>query len=567
MSAAPSAEREPASRAWSMRGRVLLVLVLAVAAWLRFWGLSFGLDLQDPERAVFNSNVDESGMVQAVLHGALAGSPDPGEFLNRGPAAFYIFGALDALTLLPRALQHPQGWSGVRAELAANPSWLHLTHRTWSALASIATVLVLACVVRRHLGEAAALVAAAMLAVLYIHVRESHFGGVDALFGLAFALTLGRLVRLAREGTASAHAWAGVLAGATTAVKYFGAVLVAHLLVCHLLARAAARREGRTPPPWSRGALALACMVAGFLLLAPNMFLAPDAAFARTSQDFGNYGIEPSLGALASHAAWHARTSLAAGAGLPLALLCLAGLLLGSSTPGRGPLRLFAILALLTLPCPMTIRLQAPRHALPFVISLVPVAAGAAVWFGRRAAERLPRGSLAAHPLAGAAAVALLVAPSAARSMAFDARIGRQDTRAEMLERLRALGVAQDQILGFGTYGLPRSHAPGASPYVDAYRTARWAPELIPDAARQPPRYVLVEENALDLSEWTGLDLQSFLAQHYREALRLDPRDPAELLPYATLADGAHPGNLFSFQRPSALTRPGPVLVLYERTD
>jgi len=493
-----------------------------------------------------------------VREGLLAGSLEAGDFRFRGPGGFLIFGALDAAALLPSALSHPRGWGGLRADLDANLSQLILLHRTWSALAGIATVLMLARLVRRQLGLSAGIIAATFTAACYLHVRESHFGTIDTLFGLAFVCTLDALLDLAHDGTRRSSLRAGLWAGIATAIKYFGGVLVLHLLLAHAWSRHAARTRGATPPPWSAVAWTGAAMLAGFLLLSPSIVVQPMELFDAVVASVSGYGARPTGVSLAELPSYHALTSTWIGWGAAPTVLAACGLAWGLWR--AGPLRLPALFALLTLPCVLALHLPAVRYALPWLLALAPLAAGCA---GAWLAPLLSRRGVVPRVVAVAAVLACVL-PGTLRSAAFGERVGRTDTRLLMLDRLAELGVPSSEVWAFGLYGLPRSAGSAPAPYVDVYREVARQPDFLARAEADPPRYVLRDPGAQDLSAWTGLDLDALLARRYRRSVQFDPRAPPGSLPLGALSDAGTPQHFLSFTQPAAVDRPGPVLELFE---
>jgi hypothetical protein len=549
----------PRLREWSRRGRLTLALIVALAAGLRFWSLSFGLDDADPSRAVLNNLVDENNMARTELHGLLAGRIEASDFLMRGAGGFLVLGTLDAAALLPSALTHEGGWAGLREDLEEHLSRLIRLHRTWAALFGTLTVLALARLAGRHFGEPAGLIAAAFGATCYMHVRESHIGGVDVLFGLLFVCTLDALLDVAVLGSRAAWVRAGLLAGATTAAKYFGGVLVLHALAAHLLSRRAARAGGTREPPWSRLAVGAACMAASFLALCPSLFVEAPRVVERALWAAGTMRTRPDGGLPTGLIAYHARVS--AWYGLGAAVCCLAAWGAWLGLRRAGPLRVLLLFTLLALPTVLAMNLNGVRYALPVLLCLLLLAAAGA----SRLLALLPLRWGAARTVLAAAAIAACVLPGVLRCIAYGERVGRTDTRLLMLDRLAALGVPPDDIFAMGIHGLPRpaDHLP--RPFVDGYRALRQQPDLFDRFAQSPPRYILLEPGAFEYWRATGFDLTGMLAERYRLLAVVDGRVDPAATPYAELTDSGVPTHMLPFVRPQAVDRPGPVLQLFER--
>ena len=531
------------------------LVILLVAAALRLYGLGFGLEPGDVRRSVLNSQTDECGMVISLRTGLLRGDLHPGDFLHRGSGAYYLFGLVDGAVLGAQAALHDEGWSGVMAEQDADPWLLHLLHRLLAALAGETTVWVLMRLCRRALGEREALLAGALLACSYVHVRESHFGTVDALFGLFIVISLDRMLAFLADPTPRRYAAAGLWAGATTAVKYFGGVLGGHLIAGHVLARGLARREGRAPPPPRRLGLALGMTAVGFGLLSIYLvFAAGDLAdvLLWSNDHFGPLGSWPRFWSKLQH---QLRYTLFVGCGELVLPAGLAGLVLGWRRGGGA--RFLALSFLLMTPCVLWIRSPSPRFGLPLAILIVPCAALAL----QALLARLPRA-------AGAFVLAAVLLPPILRSASFDLLVAEPDTRGEMVAALDALGAPRREVLAFGLHGLPSLHDGEPKPFVDFYRRVYVAATFTEEELLgRRPRYILRDLSsglAPEGEDWERRVLEPILAAEYRELLRLDGRVDSEgELPDPTA--GGSPTFMVPFDRPWSMTRPGPPLVLYER--
>jgi hypothetical protein len=393
--------------------------VLALAAWLRFDGLGFGLDLRDPENAQFTSDVDARGMELEVQQLFERGDLDPGSFLFRGPAGFLLFAAVDAVLIGAQAPFHPGGWRGVVADLHANPSLLHLSHRALAALAGVLTVLLLFRIARRELGERAALAGALILAVAYLHVRHSHFGTVDVLSGLA---TLRRSTRCCsscgsrgRGGTSGADPRGRGDSDSTSAASS----------ACAGALDGARTEEELEALAWL--ALGMLACPLGFFVAAPTVLLAPGNLVHHVLYDVDELKPGGESASLWSNLAAHGELTLAIGLGETALLLALAGYwpLWRRGRAGR-----FLVLASLLLTSALVAtRVQNLRYGIPFLVTL---AIPAGLVLAQLAARlRWP---------AAAALTVVVIAPSLARSFAFDQLVKRLDTRIEMLAALRARG-------------------------------------------------------------------------------------------------------------------------------
>ena len=195
------------------------------------------------------------------------------------------------------------GWSpdGVAGAFARNPAQFYLVARVLTALFGTATLAVLYFTGRLAYGRTVAILAAGLLAVDFLHVRDSHWVTTDV--PLTFLVTLATFCALRYwRGGRARDAWAaGLAAGLATSMKYPGGLAFLGLLVAH-----AARHPGR--PAWHRlvgrdTVAGAGLAVVGFALGTPFALLTP-VAFLRGVIDelrevhtvqFGNEADAPGL--------------------------------------------------------------------------------------------------------------------------------------------------------------------------------------------------------------------------------------------------------------------------------
>ena len=536
--------------------RLALIVVLATAALLRLWGLGFGLELDDPSRSVLNNEVDEHGMATQVATGLREGSLHPGEFLHRGPGGYLVFAVADLVVLAPRIVFGDTSWDTALQDLARFPALLQLIHRGVSALAGFLTVLAIMALTDRLGGRRAGLLAGALLAVAYVHVRQSHYGTVDTLWALLVVVTLERALSWSAQPTTRGALLLGVLGGAAAAVKYFGVLLGGPLLLAWWCARRAGTPDGSEPSATPRVSLStlgllLLGSIGGFALLSPIVVLAPGDLFEKLLWSTETYGSEPAASELFGSLAHHARFTLWVGLGEPVVVFAVIGLLLGLRAGGEP--RQLALSALLLTPSLFLTSHHPVRFGLPVAVLAVPFA-GVLL---DRVLERVGR------PW-GIAVLLLALAPSLVRSVAFDALIGRTDTRVEIVQHLRQAGAEAEDVYAFGIYGLPRNKP---KPYVDVYRASHRAGGSPPaPVAEAWPRFLLRDLTADGVSSLGWDAAAPLVGSRYREVVRLDGRTDPTAVPMPDPAAGT-PSHFVPYAEPWTMRRPGPGLVLYERLE
>src|SRR6185436_1529932 len=154
-----------------------LWVILLIALALRIFPVWFGLPYLQarPDEAVSISRAS----------GILAGDFNP-HFFHWPSLTFYVFAAALGAVSAIRSL------AGIDPSLPVSVAVI--TARVVVAIAGTLTVIPVFRLGRRMAGETAGLLAAAFLAVVPLHVRDSHFAMTDVLMTLLFTLCLAALV-------------------------------------------------------------------------------------------------------------------------------------------------------------------------------------------------------------------------------------------------------------------------------------------------------------------------------------------------------------------------------------
>jgi hypothetical protein len=384
---------------------------LVIGLTLRAWSVSYGLpDLYHP---------DEPRIVERAVR-FHQGDLNP-RFFNWPSLYMYVMAGVYGVAFGASPDE-------VAGAFGRQPALFYLVGRLVTALFGTATLALLYFTGRIAYGRTVGILAAGLLAVDLLHVRDSHWVTTDV--PLTFLITLAtflalRYWRTGRLGDAGA---AGLVAGLATSMKYPGGLAFLGLLVAH-----AARRPGR--PTWRRvagrdTAVAAGLAAGGFVLGTPFALLTP-VAFVQGVLDelrevhtvqFGNEGDVPGY-------LFHLAYSLPEAMGWPVYLLAIAGLAWALTVRGarEAVVLAFALPYLLVI---ITWSSRFERYAIPLLPTLTLLAALAVVqgvgWLSERGA--LAPGPWPAVLVAGAAAV--LVAPALGRVTAYHRLLAEPDTRA-----------------------------------------------------------------------------------------------------------------------------------------
>jgi 4-amino-4-deoxy-L-arabinose transferase-like glycosyltransferase len=290
-----------------------LVLVLFAAALLRLWGLRQGIP--------YAIGVDEPEIMERAVTMMKSGDYNP-HFFDYPSLYIYIQTVVAVVRYVLGAMD--ARWGSLAQVSAAD---FYLWGRAVTAAFGVGTVWLIFQAGLRW-GARHALLAAALLAVLPMHVRESHYVLTDV--PLTFFVTAAFLLSLRahEHATAGAFAWAGAAAGLAAATKYNGVFsLVFPLLACWMT----------IPLKPSRAIAALAAVAAfgiAYIVAAPYTLLDLPAflnGFGHLSSLYHSTPALPEPGYVIYLK--HLRNNF----GWPALLLAIAGLIMGIVRLARGP--------------------------------------------------------------------------------------------------------------------------------------------------------------------------------------------------------------------------------------
>jgi uncharacterized membrane protein len=498
-----------------------LIAILAVGAAARYWGIAFGLPYTQ-------ARPDESRIVNLALSIA-GGDLNPHYFVYPTLYLYLLAAAFKAQAIL----------RGVADAGALPYERLLLTGRVLTAAFGSIAVPIVYALARRAGGMVTGLAAAALLAVAFLHVRDSHFATTDV--PMTCLVVADVLLLVMSRGRARDAAVAGLVAGLATSVKYNAALLV---FVALALDAHAAWTGART---WRRSlqslGLFVACMGCGFLAGTPYASV-DRRTFAAGLAFVGDYlqsgHVHDGQVLAVPHAAAHYLTViLPAGVGWGLCAAGIAGLVLCVFANLRVGLALGVF--------PLVYFLTAARGQTVFARYMIPVVPflciGAAYVVHRAVDAAKPYRFLT--PALGLGLFAALAVPTAAKTVRLDALLARPDNRlvvsAWMEETLKGRTVCETGSR-YGRVHPDSSSAPcsdggtGVADYVVVQRSplALYSSVLPIEESLLTSRYVLIQ------TFHTGAS-----------ALRQDDYDPSDAF-------------FVPLRRLDAVRRPGPEFEVYE---
>jgi hypothetical protein len=291
-----------------------------------------------------------------------------------------------------------------------------LAIRGVEVVAGTLTILAVYLATRELFDRRAALMSSLLLAISFLHVRNSHYATNDILATCLLAFSFYFVARIYTRGRASDYLLAGLIGGLATTAKYNVGLFAAAIVVAHL---AQFFRTGPSVYPWRRHLLlpaAGALSVLAFLAGTPYALLDYPSFLADFRSQYG-YGSDVWNGQQSQPTAQLFLSTLEWGLGLiPLILAAIGSLLMARRSGWRAAL-------LLAIPVSYFVVMSAQklffaRFALP-ALPFLCILAGYAIW-------RL--GQTRWHLLTALLLFAAIAQPLA-MTLQHDRLLGRPDTR------------------------------------------------------------------------------------------------------------------------------------------
>ncbi len=218
---------------------LLLLLLLAAAAWLRAQGLDFGLPaLNDPDEPIF---------ALLALRLLREGTLNPAWFGHPGTTTIYALAMVDVLVFaIGSATGRFAGTESFAAAIYADPGVVILPGRMFIVACGLLTIALSFVLARRLFGDRVAWLAAALLAIDPVHTRYSQIIRTDMQATVFMLLSLLAAVQVAREGRRRDYLVAGVWLGIACATKWpsaLGCVAIAGACVTRMVEHPDDRRR------------------------------------------------------------------------------------------------------------------------------------------------------------------------------------------------------------------------------------------------------------------------------------------------------------------------------------
>jgi 4-amino-4-deoxy-L-arabinose transferase-like glycosyltransferase len=394
--------------------RLILIALVAAGAMLRLWGVRFALP--NPY-----ARPDEEVIVDVAL----------GFFSDLNPHFFdwptlfmYATAAVYAALFAVERVIGGTITSAAAAKASLDPV-LYLIPRLISVTAGVLTIPVLYGVSNELFSRRVALLASAFLTVAFLHVRDSHFGVTDVSMTLLALCAFWAAVRCETRGPTPARAaLTGLMCGLAASTKYNAALIMlpAGVAILHRTLW----EQPRSPRTAIRAfASLLACATVAFVAGTPFAVLDHEAFMAGVTAIRGHLAAGHVV--MARGWTYHAAFTFRYGLGVPLSVAAVlgAGWLV---TQGRWKALLVLVFPVVYYAVLGSGRTVFVRYMMPLVPFLCLTAALAvdrvATFLGAQFKLRV-----AGEAVAVALLTAMVAAPTATTSIAFDRLMTERDTR------------------------------------------------------------------------------------------------------------------------------------------
>jgi 4-amino-4-deoxy-L-arabinose transferase-like glycosyltransferase len=511
---------------------VVLMLALVLGAWLRIWGMDYGLPhpltRPDEERIV--------GRAQTIF---ATGDWHPGSFFYPSlpfylsTFALYIYYGLGKLA---GSYDRP---FDLLFEIAVTRPGLHYWICRWvSVLAGVATIAVTYALGRVASGSRLVGIGAAiLLSVCHLHVRDSHFATVDIVMTFFVTLSLVFAVRAVEARGPSSYVLAGLAAGLATSCKYNAAIVFVPIVAAALVASrdtiSGAKHVGIAALTAS---LAFAA-TSPYVLLRYQGFLASMQSLR--SFLYGSSDAEMALFG-------HLRTTLPSGLGWPVFALAMVGALY--ATWRHRPRDIVLLSFFLSFGILISgVRLTFPRYVLPLIPLLV-------VWASQSLSVlKIPK-------LAWAVALLLSALPSLWSSIQFDRLASRRDTRLLASDWVDDHVPPQSLVLVCSGYGAPALNEDRRRP--PAFRVLEIDCHTRTSLEERGAAYLVTDEHD-QLSGFSRVHpkLSTWLVAHATKVASFDPYDPDSTTKPVFYGSDAF---YLPFSGFGAVTRGGPRMTIWK---
>lgn len=205
---------------------IILLLILLLAFAVRMWGINFGLPhkhILDEEAIIYGAFYTGTNQLQPLRYIYAPLVP----YLILAEYGFYfIFGKLFGSFV---------NTNDFFISYLEDPTTFFLIARITLALFGVATVWLTWFIGKKFFDSKIGLIAAFFLALVFLHVKESHYIKEDIIAGFFVLVTFYFSLKILVAGRLKSYLWAGVAFGLALGAKYQSALILPVVIISHFL--------------------------------------------------------------------------------------------------------------------------------------------------------------------------------------------------------------------------------------------------------------------------------------------------------------------------------------------
>jgi 4-amino-4-deoxy-L-arabinose transferase-like glycosyltransferase len=453
---------------------VALIAILAAGFALRIWSIGWGMP--------YTYHGDEPKYLARAVNMLVNGDLNPHYFENPPLLTYAILIELQIILHAGQLLGFLHSATDIGTQQAVDPTPLYIMVRTQVALLGTGTVLLTYLIARRLLDVKSALLGALVLAVSFLHVRDSHYAVNDIPATFLLMTSVYFASRVFTDGRRRDYVLGGIFLGLAVATKYNVGLGAVALLAAHLLSRKNHPRllDIRAHLPLLAAA---AASLLAYVLANPYSVL-DSAAFLKDFSSQYHWTADPFSTSDTSMAEMILRVlSVGIGPAILVASVLGLGVMVFRRRREMALLASFPLVYLAFFL--MGSSLFYARFAIPMLPFIALFAGYAVVYAAHAARVVVPRWGVA---IIAVAIIALMVAPSVVLDVRHDSLLRAEDTRL-LLGRWVEQNIPPGSKIGLEGYTFLDSEGKQTGP-----KGIQYSLRVVPSLRVSPPDFYVQEK-------------------------------------------------------------------------
>ncbi|OGM27010.1 hypothetical protein A3D00_01915 [Candidatus Woesebacteria bacterium RIFCSPHIGHO2_02_FULL_38_9] len=207
-----------------MRSKKLILLILVLALIVRIWGVNFGL----PQKHI----IDEQAIVYSVFYAANY-KLNAGLYLHAPLLPYILLFEYGCYFIVGRIIGIFSSTNDFAVSYLKDPTTLFLLGRLTGVLFGVGTVFLTYLIGEKFFKKYVGIIAAFLLAFIFLHVKESHYIKEDVIAGFFVLSVYYFSLRIKSYGKLKDYLLAGSLIALAISAKYTSVVVIPAMLIAH----------------------------------------------------------------------------------------------------------------------------------------------------------------------------------------------------------------------------------------------------------------------------------------------------------------------------------------------